>query len=608
MRLAAIFMAVCIVSTDAAAVTTKREYWLYTSLAQIPADGFSKVLQTVNGTSVGPTLEADLGDEIVVHLTNRFIQEPTTIHWHGMVQRSTPFYDGVDGIAQNGIPPGATFTYRFKAEPAGTHWYHSHTGTQYATGVRGLLIIRDPVSDPYAALPSVPIFFHDWEWPRVRDTLLDLISGDSANDDSSPVLPRVQGPSQQQANPDDVDWSDVKWYGGLVNGQSTTGVAYAKAQGQPGNNSGTFDFGTGTRNAPTPIDYATGKVFDMEVGRTYRLRLCQGSASWALAVTVEGHNLTVIAKDGSLIRPVQTSTIMMDIGERYDVLVKPCAAGNYSIHFHSFNAAPGQQLPDGKGGSFNATIRVTDGGPWCGAAANATTAGEGADEAAPFVRVLHAATSQAAQTLLVPLNGSTTPPPEPTGDHVPAVLGGNMMGYAWFINGIAYVYPSPALIYLSHDLNKYAPLIPAEGKPVAVKVGAVVDVYIPNLTKMWHPLHLHGNQFWVMAVGPSGTCGSFANGKPPSQCATNYTQAAVSVVPGARLKQDSIGVPPLGWVLVRFAADNPGVWFFHCHIDFHLARGMAIVFLVGDGSEQPALPLDFPGPGNAAVRPRCGRA
>ena len=232
----------------------------------------------------------------------------------------------------------------------------------------------------------------------------------------------------------------------------------------------------------------------MEVGRTYRLRLCQGSASWALAVTVEGHNLTVIAKDGSLIRPVQTSTIMMDIGERYDVLVKPCAAGNYSIHFHSFNAAPGQQLPDGKGGSFNATIRVTDGGPWCGAAANATTAGEGADEAAPFVRVLHAATSQAAQTLLVPLNGSTTPPPEPTGDHVPAVLGGNMMGYAWFINGIAYVYPSPALIYLSHDLNKYAPLIPAEGKPVAVKVGAVVDVYIPNLTKMWHPLHLHAWQ------------------------------------------------------------------------------------------------------------------
>ena len=118
MRLAAIFMAVCIVSTDAAAVTTKREYWLYTSLAQIPADGFSKVLQTVNGTSVGPTLEADLGDEIVVHLTNRFIQEPTTIHWHGMVQRSTPFYDGVDGIAQNGVPPGATFTYRFNAEPA----------------------------------------------------------------------------------------------------------------------------------------------------------------------------------------------------------------------------------------------------------------------------------------------------------------------------------------------------------------------------------------------------------------------------------------------------------------------------------------------------------
>lgn len=31
-------------------------------------------------------------------------------------------------------------------------------------------------------------------------------------------------------------------------------------------------------------------------------------------------------------------------------------------------------------------------------------------------------------------------------------------------------------------------------------------------------------------------------------------------------------------VTIRFTTDNPGPWFFHCHIEFHLAQGLAIVF------------------------------
>ena len=46
------------------------------------------------------------------------------------------------------IPPGQTFEYRFKAEPAGTHLWHSHTGVQYGEGMFGMLIV-DPVDDPY---------------------------------------------------------------------------------------------------------------------------------------------------------------------------------------------------------------------------------------------------------------------------------------------------------------------------------------------------------------------------------------------------------------------------------------------------------------------------
>jgi len=31
-------------------------------------------------------------------------------------------------------------------------------------------------------------------------------------------------------------------------------------------------------------------------------------------------------------------------------------------------------------------------------------------------------------------------------------------------------------------------------------------------------------------------------------------------------------------VTIRFITDNAGPWFLHCHIDFHLNAGLAIVF------------------------------
>jgi FtsP/CotA-like multicopper oxidase with cupredoxin domain len=51
-------------------------------------------------------------------------------------------------VSQQPVPPGGTFTYRFKAEPAGTFWYHSHTAEQYGDGLRGPLIVDDP-NDPH---------------------------------------------------------------------------------------------------------------------------------------------------------------------------------------------------------------------------------------------------------------------------------------------------------------------------------------------------------------------------------------------------------------------------------------------------------------------------
>lgn len=62
---------------------------------------------------------------------------------------------------------------------------------------------------------------------------------------------------------------------------------------------------------------------------------------------------------------------------------------------------------------------------------------------------------------------------------------------------------------------------------------------------------------------------------------------------GAPVK-DTVTVPDGGYTIIRFVANNPGFWLFHCHIDFHVEVGMAIVFKVGDYNQMRPLPKNFP--------------
>lgn len=46
----------------------------------------------------------------------------TSIHWHGIHMRNNAVNDGANGVTECPIPPGATKTYRFRAEQYGTSW------------------------------------------------------------------------------------------------------------------------------------------------------------------------------------------------------------------------------------------------------------------------------------------------------------------------------------------------------------------------------------------------------------------------------------------------------------------------------------------------------
>jgi plastocyanin len=101
---------------------------------------------TYNGQVPGPELRVREGDLVRVVLTNH-LPVPTTIHWHGV----DLFWkmDGVPGLTQQTMQPGATFTYEFVATPAGTRMYHSHqdSNAQMELGLYGALII-EPTNGP----------------------------------------------------------------------------------------------------------------------------------------------------------------------------------------------------------------------------------------------------------------------------------------------------------------------------------------------------------------------------------------------------------------------------------------------------------------------------
>ena len=103
----------------------------------ISPDGVNRSVMLINGSFPGPTLEADWGDTFEINVINNLDNEGTALHWHGFLQKGTPYYDGVPSVQQCPIAPGSSFTYRFQADLYGTTWYHSHYSAQFGAGLFG---------------------------------------------------------------------------------------------------------------------------------------------------------------------------------------------------------------------------------------------------------------------------------------------------------------------------------------------------------------------------------------------------------------------------------------------------------------------------------------
>src|SRR5690606_22540397 len=114
---------------------------------------------TFNGTYPAPVLRVRQGERVRIRFSNR-LNEPTTIHWHGI--RIDNAMDGVPELTQPPVMPGEDFLYDFVCPDAGTFWYHPHMNSveQLGKGLTGALIVEE--REPPAFDAEVILQLRDW--------------------------------------------------------------------------------------------------------------------------------------------------------------------------------------------------------------------------------------------------------------------------------------------------------------------------------------------------------------------------------------------------------------------------------------------------------------
>lgn len=465
-------------------------------------DGREREVWSYSKEVPGLLLRAREGERVRIRVIND-LPVPTSIHWHGIHQHGTASMDGVDKVSREPIPPGEEFLYEFKAEPAGTHWYHSHVGVQYGNGLFGPLIVEEKT--PIAAYDREEvILLNDW-FRELGDALLaGLLKGPgmeampgTARRDLPPMkqsLPRSDMPPMKATTPR-TDMPAMKKMGGM---DGIPGMAMERKDiGDLPFNSGLVN-GKG-RAAGTMAPLAT---FEVGEGETLRLRLINGSSTFAFRFQVDGHPLTVIATDGSPMKPVVVDNLTLAAGERYDVLLK---AERRGVHWIRAATLDGDEV--------RAILRYR---------------GEARSEPDPTpVRW----GPRALKPEMMRSPGPVALDAKPR--EIPIVLGGTMKPYQWSIGG--QVYP--------------------RADPIAIREGESIRFVFRNTTGMDHPFHIHGHSFAIL-------------GRPG---ALNTKDPVI---------KDTVNVPARSDLVVQWAADNPGRWFLHCHIEWHMATGMARVLEV----------------------------
>ncbi|KAG6867969.1 hypothetical protein C0993_008930 [Termitomyces sp. T159_Od127] len=286
-------------------------------------------------------------------------------------------------------------------------------------------------------------------------------------------------------------------------------------------------------------------VVNVKKGLRYRFRIIAMSCDPNFTFSIDQHDLTIIEADGEYTTPLTVDQLQIFAGQRYSVVVNANQrVGNYWIR-----ANPDPRSVPGFDGGRNSAIFRYHGAPLCDPETNLT-----AQAKKPLKESdLHALYNPAAPGL-----------PQVGGADINLLLrisvDFNHKPFPVFMmNNVSFVPPTaPALLQIMSGAQTAQDLLP-HGSYYELPRNKVVELTIPGVPYELggpHPFHLHGHSFSVVRSGDSDQY--------------NYADPV-------RRDVFNTGFAD-GNATIRFVTDNAGPWFLHCHIDWHLELGLAIVF------------------------------
>lgn len=284
-------------------------------------------------------------------------------------------------------------------------------------------------------------------------------------------------------------------------------------------------------------------VINVEQGKRYRFRVFALSCRPFFTFSVDNHNITVMEFDGVEHDPVTVQNVDVFAAQRVSVIMH----ADQPVNNYWIRAPPTGGAAASAGGNPNFDPTLT----------KAILRYKGAPDAEPTTN----------NTPGVKLDDADM---HPIAQEQPGKLGGGPPDIAFTlniaqpnppffdINGISYISPTvPVLLQILSGAGAPEDFLPSE-QILSITPNATIEVSIPGTGA--HPFHLHGHNFDIVRV-------------------TNHNDTNFVNPP----RRDVLPING-GNTTFRFKADNPGAWFLHCHIDWHLEAGLAVVF-----SESPAL-------------------
>lgn len=429
-----------------------RSYDFTISRGFLAPDGVNKSVLLVNGQFPAPTIEANWGDTLNINVHNQITgpEEGTALHWHGILQRATPWFDGVPAVQQCPIPPGKSLTYRFKADLYGSTWYHSHYSAQYAGGLVGPLVVHGPKNVAYDK-DLGPVLLTDWN-----------------HDDYFTLVEQTMKPGGFPPPSDN----------NLINGKMNYDCTLIPAGG------------------PACTPNAGISKFKFTKGKKHRLRLINASAEAIQRFTIDNHTMTVMANDFVPVKPYDTNVVTLGVGQRTDVIVEATLAADAAVFMRSTIS-----------GNCSATKQ-----PLALAAIyydQADTTKTPVSTATPFDDT-HCGNDDLTKTVpFFPFPATGSPA---TTENVTITIARNATGsLEWFMNGSSFRanYNHPILL-LANAGNTSYPFDP-QWNVHNFGTNNSVRIIIQNQSGAAHPMHLHGHNFNVLAEGPGTWDGTIAH-------------------------------------------------------------------------------------------------